>query len=131
MKHKQKVSPANIIQKEQYRFLVVVVIIVGSLYLVTQAINPVVRISQQQQYVFAQKNTPLPSYNSTDIDNNPKHQFYTSSEPANQTKAIDTLAANGEQAIDAITEVINPSDMYDQVRDYGQEAIEVLRDKVS
>jgi hypothetical protein len=53
-----------------------------------------------------------------------KHQFYISSEPADQTKAIDTLAAYGEQAIDFITEVINLSDISDQVRDYGREAIE-------
>jgi acyl transferase domain-containing protein len=53
-----------------------------------------------------------------------KHQFYISSEPADQTKAIDTLAAYGEQAIDFITEVINLSDISDQVRDHGREAIE-------
>ena len=53
-----------------------------------------------------------------------KHQFYISSEPADQTKVIDTLAAYGEQAIDFITEVINLSDISDQVRDYGREAIE-------
>ena len=46
-----------------------------------------------------------------------KHQFYTSSESADQTKTIDTLAAYGEQAIEAITEVINLSDISDQVRE--------------
>ena len=56
-----------------------------------------------------------------------KHKFYTSSEPADQTEAINTLAAYGEQAIDAITEVINLSDISDQVREYGQEAIEEIK----
>jgi hypothetical protein len=56
-----------------------------------------------------------------------KHKFYTSSEPAEQTEAIDTLTAYGEQAIDAITEVINLSDISDQVREYGLEAIEGIK----
>jgi len=58
---------------------------------------------------------------------NAKHKFYISSEPADQTKAIDTLAAYGEQAINALTEVINLSDISDQVRDYGREAIEGIK----
>jgi len=56
-----------------------------------------------------------------------KHQFYISSEPADQTEAIDTLAGYGAPAIDAITEVINLSDISDQVRDYGLEAIEGIK----
>jgi hypothetical protein len=56
-----------------------------------------------------------------------KHKFYISSEPADQTEAIDTIAAYGEQAVDAITEVINLFDISDQVRDYGQEAIEEFK----
>ena len=56
-----------------------------------------------------------------------KHKFYTSSEPADQTEAIDTLAAYGEQAIDAITEVITLSDISDQVREYGLDAIEGIK----
>jgi hypothetical protein len=56
-----------------------------------------------------------------------KHQFYTSSEPADQTKAIDTLTAYGEKAINFITEVINLSDISDQVRKYGQEVIENIK----
>lgn len=44
-------------------------------------------------------------------------KFYTSSEPADQTEVIDTLAAYGKQAIDAITKVIDLSDISDQVRD--------------
>ena len=47
-----------------------------------------------------------------------KHKFYISSEPADQTEAIDTLEAYGEQAIDAITEVINLSGISDQIREY-------------
>jgi hypothetical protein len=56
-----------------------------------------------------------------------KHKFYTSSEPADQTEAIDTLAAYGEQAVDAITEVINLFDISDQVRNYGLEVIEDIK----
>ena len=56
-----------------------------------------------------------------------KHQFYTSSELADQTKAIDTLAAYGEQAINALTEIINLSDISDQVREYGRKAIEGIK----
>ena len=56
-----------------------------------------------------------------------KHKFYISSEPADQTEAIDTLAAYGEQAVDAITEIINLFDISDQVRGYGQEAIEDIK----
>lgn len=39
------------------------------------------------------------------------NELYASSEPADQTKAIDTLTASGGQEIDAITEVINLSDI--------------------
>ena len=56
-----------------------------------------------------------------------KHKFYISSEPADQTEAIDTLAAYGEQAIEAITEVINLFDISDQVREYGLEVIEDIK----
>jgi hypothetical protein len=58
---------------------------------------------------------------------NAKHKFYISSEPTDHTKAIDTLAAYGEQAIDAITEVITLSDISDQVREYGLDAIEGIK----
>jgi hypothetical protein len=58
---------------------------------------------------------------------NAKHKFYISSEPVDQTQAIDTLAKYGRQAIDAITEVINLSDISDQVREYGQEALEGIK----
>ena len=53
----------------------------------------------------------------------------TSSEPVDQTKAIDTLAAYGEQAINALTEVINLSDISDQVREYGQKTIEGIKEQ--
>lgn len=43
------------------------------------------------------------------------NKFYTSSEPSDQTKAIDTLTASGGQEIDAITEVINLSDISEHV----------------
>jgi hypothetical protein len=56
-----------------------------------------------------------------------KHKFYSSSELVDQTEAIDTLAAYGEQAIDAITEVINLFDISDQVREYGLEAVEGIK----
>jgi hypothetical protein len=42
-----------------------------------------------------------------------KHIAYISSEPLVQTGAIDALAAHGEQAIDAIDEVVNLSDISD------------------
>ncbi|HEY7570371.1 MAG TPA: hypothetical protein VH796_03280 [Nitrososphaeraceae archaeon] len=58
---------------------------------------------------------------------NAKHKFYTSSEPADQTEVIDILAAYGERAIDAITEVINLSDISDRVREHGLEAIEGIK----
>ena len=56
-----------------------------------------------------------------------KHQIYTSSEPADQTEAIDTLATYGEQAINTITDVISMSDINIQVRDYGLRAIEDIK----
>lgn len=40
-----------------------------------------------------------------------KHIAYSSSEPVVQTGAIDALSAYGEQAIDAIDEVVNLFDM--------------------
>jgi hypothetical protein len=43
------------------------------------------------------------------------NKFYTSSEPSDQTEAIDTLTASGGQEIDAITEVINLSDISEHV----------------
>jgi len=60
-----------------------------------------------------------------------KHKFYISSEPADQTEAIETLAAYGEQAVGAISEVINLFDISDHVREYGQEAIEDIKGQVS
>jgi glyoxylase-like metal-dependent hydrolase (beta-lactamase superfamily II) len=77
------IIPSNA-QKNQLRmFLVVVVIIVSSMFLVTYMINPIGRISQQQ-YVFAQKNTALSTYIGTSINNTtfPLIHNYASSPPA-------------------------------------------------
>lgn len=43
------------------------------------------------------------------------NKIYTSSEPNDQTEAIDTLTASGGQEIDAITEVINLSEISEHV----------------
>jgi hypothetical protein len=56
-----------------------------------------------------------------------KHKFYISSKPADQTEAIDALASYGEQAVGAITEVINLFDISEYIRGYGQEAIEDIK----
>ena len=40
---------------------------------------------------------------------------------------IDTLAASGGKAVDAITEVISLFDLSDQGRGHGQEAIEGIK----
>ena len=53
-----------------------------------------------------------------------KHLVYCSTEPVVQTGAIDALAAHGEQAIDAIDEVVNLHDISDQVKEHGERAIE-------
>jgi hypothetical protein len=49
------------------------------------------------------------------------NKFYTSSEPSDQTEAIDTLTASGGQEIDAITEVINLSDISEHVLNMDEE----------
>ena len=72
-------------EKNQLRmYLVVILIIVLSLYLVTNAIIPIDRTSKQQQYAYAQKNTTLLPYNSTSINNTtfPLIHNYASSPPA-------------------------------------------------
>jgi hypothetical protein len=56
-----------------------------------------------------------------------KHLVYCSSEPVLQTGAIDTLAAYGEQAIDAITKVISLFNISDQVMEHGLKAIEDIK----
>ena len=56
-----------------------------------------------------------------------KHIAYSSSEPIVQTGAIDALAAYGEQAIGAIDEVVNLSDISDQVKEHGVRTIEDIK----
>jgi hypothetical protein len=56
-----------------------------------------------------------------------KHIAYCSSEPVVQTGAIDALATYGEQAVDAINEVVNLSDISDQAKEHGLQAIEDIK----
>ena len=60
-----------------------------------------------------------------------KHLVYCSSEPVVQTGAIDTLAAYGEQAIDAITEVIRMSNIGDGVKEHGLKTIKYIKENSS
>lgn len=74
---------SNAMKNQIRMFLVVVVIIVSSVLLVIYVINPLGRISQLQ-YVFAQKNSALSTYNGTSINNAtyPLIHNYASSPPA-------------------------------------------------
>lgn len=56
-----------------------------------------------------------------------KHIAYSSSEPVVQTGAIDALSAYGEQAIEAIDEVVNLFDISDQVKDHGLRTIDDIK----
>lgn len=56
-----------------------------------------------------------------------KHIAYSSNEPVVQTGAIDALSAYGEQAIDAIDEVVNLFDISDQVKDHGLQTIDDIK----
>jgi hypothetical protein len=56
-----------------------------------------------------------------------KHLAYCSNEPVVQTGAIDALATYGEQAIDAIDEVVNLSGISDQVKEHGLQTIEGIK----
>src|ERR687888_652239 len=69
-------------QKNQLRMFLVVVT-ASSLFLVTSLINPIGQ-TLQQQYVFAQKNTAVSSYNKTSTNNTtfPQIHNYTSTPPA-------------------------------------------------
>ena len=60
-----------------------------------------------------------------------KHLVYSSSDAVVQTGAIDTLAAYGEQAIDAIIEVISLSNISDQVKEHGLKTIEYIKENSS
>jgi hypothetical protein len=57
-----------------------------------------------------------------------KHLAYCSGDPVVQAGAIDTLAAYGEQAIDAITEVISLYNISDQVKEHGLKTIEYIKE---
>ena len=56
-----------------------------------------------------------------------KHLAYCSNEPKVQIRAIDTLAASGKQAIDAITRVINLPTINNHVKSYGLNVIEDIK----
>ena len=57
-----------------------------------------------------------------------KHIVYSSNDTVVQTGAIDTLATFGEQAVDAITEVISPSNISDGVKEHGLKTIEYIKE---
>jgi methylmalonyl-CoA mutase cobalamin-binding subunit len=48
-----------------------------------------------------------------------------------QTGAIDTLATFGEQAVDAINEVIHLSSLSDGVKEHGLKSIEYIKENSS
>ena len=60
-----------------------------------------------------------------------KHLAYSSSDTVVQTGTIDTLATFGEQAIDAINEVINLSSVSDGVKEHGLKTIEYIKENSS
>jgi len=57
-----------------------------------------------------------------------KHLVYSSNDVVVQTGAIDTLATFGEQAVDAINEVINLSSVSDGVKEHGLKSIEYIKE---
>jgi hypothetical protein len=60
-----------------------------------------------------------------------KHVVYSSSDTIVQTGAIDTLATFGEQAVDAINEVISLSGVSDGVKEHGLKTIEYIKENSS
>jgi len=60
-----------------------------------------------------------------------KHLVYSSNDVVVQTGAIDTLATFGEQAIDAINEVIKLSSVSDGVKEHGLRSIEYIKENSS
>jgi hypothetical protein len=56
-----------------------------------------------------------------------KHLAFCSNKPAIQIRAIDTLAAYGKQAIEAITRVINLPTVNDRVKAYGLNVTEDIK----
>ena len=57
-----------------------------------------------------------------------KHLVYSSSDAVVQTGAIDTLATFGEQAIDAINEIIGLSSISDGVKEHGLKTIKYIKE---
>jgi hypothetical protein len=60
-----------------------------------------------------------------------KHLVYSSNDVVVQTGAIDTLATFGEQAVDAINEVIHLSSLSDGVKEHGLKSIEYIKENSS
>ena len=60
-----------------------------------------------------------------------KHLVYSSNDVVVQTGAIDTLATFGEQAVDAINEVINLSSVSYGVKEHGLKTIEYIKENSS
>jgi hypothetical protein len=56
-----------------------------------------------------------------------KHLAFCSNKPAIQIRAIDTLAAYGKQAIEAITRVINLPTVSNHVKAHGLNVIEDIK----
>jgi hypothetical protein len=56
-----------------------------------------------------------------------KHIVYSSNDTIVQTGAIDTLATFGEQAVDAINDVISLSGVSDGVKEHGLKTIEYIK----
>jgi hypothetical protein len=57
-----------------------------------------------------------------------KHLVYSSSDAVVQTGAIDALATFGEQAIDAINEVIDLYSVSDGVKEHGLKTVEYIKE---
>ena len=60
-----------------------------------------------------------------------KHLVYSSNDVVVQTGAIDILATFGEQAVDAINEVINLSSLSDGVKEHGLKSIKYIKENSS
>jgi hypothetical protein len=60
-----------------------------------------------------------------------KHIVYSSNDVIVQTGAIDTLATFGEQAVDAIDEIISLSGVSNDVKEHGLKTIEYIKDNSS
>ena len=60
-----------------------------------------------------------------------KHIVYSSNDTIVQTGAIDTLATFGQQAVDAINEVVSLSGVSDDVKEHGLKTIEYIKENSS